>query len=292
MKRWWVFARERFDPLSHLVMIGLFVMAHLRVSGSALPPQQIGLIGAGVLAFFFKLRLYDELKDFELDCQINPTRPLARGLLQQTEVRAGILFCILLELACFGAAGWNGLCAISWAIGYSLLMYNEFFIRERIRDLLTTYALSHTIVCSLLSLAVLCAASGALPWELPADLLRFSLACWFIFNVFEFGRKTFAESEERKDVDSYSKVWGRPGAVLLLLSMTVAADYLLLSMARLGGALLWGAQSAVSGLLLLAGGWYVARNSASSAKLYRGASSAFIILTLVAVVSATYWPAV
>ena len=169
-------------------------------------------------------------------------------------------------------------------------MYNEFFIRERIRDLLTTYAVSHTVVCALLSGAVLCAATGELPWELAPDLLRFSLSCWIIFNVFEFGRKTFASSEERENVDSYSKVWGRAGAVLLLLAMVVAADYLLLSMERLQGALLWGVQSAVSGLIALVGGWYVLRDSALSARAYRGASSVFIIITLVAVVGATFWP--
>jgi 4-hydroxybenzoate polyprenyltransferase len=278
MQRWWVFIKERFDPLSHAAMIGCFLLVHLTLAGVHLALWQILLLALGTTAFFFKLRLYDELKDYELDCQINPSRPLARGVLSRETVRLAIMIAILVELGAFGAFGWPGFCAIVFTIGYSLLMYNEFFISERIRPLLTTYAMSHTIVSSLISLALFSATTTTLPWQLPHELLRFSLACWFIFNIFEFGRKTFASAEERPQVDSYSQVWGRSGAVLLVMAMAAAAAFCLLGIDRIQGMMITLGLALVSGAIFLAGLIYILANTVGSAKLYRGVALSYIVL--------------
>ena len=106
---WWQFIRERFDPVSHLLMIGLFFVAHLVLARSVyLEPLNRGSLFAlfvGTLAFFFKLRLYDEIKDFQVDKKFNPTRPLARGLLNHRDLYWAIALCIVIELVAFGLQG-------------------------------------------------------------------------------------------------------------------------------------------------------------------------------------------
>ena len=49
------------------------------------------------------------------------------------------------------------------------------------------------------------------------------LMYWCIFNLFEFARKTFAPSEERQGVESYSSLFGIAGAVILSISQALVA---------------------------------------------------------------------
>lgn len=287
--RWWQFTRERFDPISHLIMITLFVATHILVatalsSSNATLKAGVPLVCAlwlGSVCFFFKLRLYDEIKDYELDCVINPTRPLARGLLQHSDLYRGIALCILLELVCFGFAGLPGVVGITFTILYSLMMYKEFFIPKLIRPHLTTYAVSHTIVSSFLSLTLLAALTSQLPWLLNSKLLYFALNSWFLFNVFEFGRKTFLSAEERDGVESYSKIFGRTGAALLTLSMATGSTFCLFSSL---GSLNETETSSLRGLLLMTdlgvlvlGLLYAFKNQRPYGKLFRSLSSFYIV---------------
>ncbi|MCA9524000.1 MAG: hypothetical protein KC609_23685 [Myxococcales bacterium] len=276
--RWLQFAKERFDPLSHLLMIGLFfwvhqILAQRLARGDA---WRSGLLLVGTLAFFFKLRLYDEIKDFETDSALNPSRPLVRGLLAHRDLHRGIVGCIAIELVTFGLSGSAALLSIVWAIGYSLLMYREFFIGRWIRPHLTTYAVSHTVVSVWLSLALFVALTARPVWELPRGLLLFSLGNWCLFNIFEFGRKTFTSAEEREGVESYSKIFGRTGAVLLLLVMGAASSYLLSGLDEATSGRLFWAIGGVLGAIAITGSLYAIRDCAGG--IYRAASSLYIVL--------------
>lgn len=284
IEKWWTFTRERFDPLSHLLMILVFVEAHrvLVREGTALDVQNwaLALLFAGTTLFFFKLRLYDEIKDYELDCVINPTRPLARGLVTHRDLYFGIVFCILAELALFAVIGAGAAVAVAVPILYSLLMYKEFFIRERIRPHLTTYAVSHTVVSGLFSLALIAALTGKPVWDLGRLGYLFALNSWCLFNVFEFGRKTFATDEEREGVASYSNIFGRYGAVALVLLQSGVSALCLVALNlgnSAGGVLLW-LLGAANLVLLLTGGAYAILNRSRYGKLYRAYSSVYIIV--------------
>ena len=289
--RFWIFARERFDPPSHLVMIGLFLVGHVAiqaaVSGAdgalahlaALPPLAALLLGT--VAFFFKLRLYDEIKDYEVDCEHNPGRPLARGLVSHRDLHVGIVVCIGIELACFGLASVRSLPAAAVAVGYSLLMYREFFIGRHIRPHLTTYAVSHTVVTVLLSLTISSGLGAKLAWGLGRPALFFALNNWCLFNIFEFGRKTFSSAEEREGVESYSKIFGRYGAVVLVLSQAALSSLSLHLMALPSATGLVFYTAGLGGLLLVVGLTYATSDRAGPAKLYRVMSSVHIVLVYV-----------
>jgi 4-hydroxybenzoate polyprenyltransferase len=282
-QKWWQFTRERFDPVSHLVMILLFVIAHHMLFPGGASPAAMVLIFLGTVAFFYKLRLYDEIKDYELDLQINPTRPLARGLVRHKDLYLGIIACIGIELALFGSQGKAAISAITCAILYSLLMYKEFFIREKIRPHLTTYAVSHTVVSGMLSVALISAMSQKYPWELDQTAYLFALNSWCLFNVFEFGRKTFTSAEERTGVESYSKIFGRFGAVALVLSMAGASAYCL---ARIESATLIKPFILTCCLILLViGTAYAQLNRAPFGKVYRAFSSIYIVLIYLGIIS-------
>lgn len=197
----------------------------------------------GVITFYFKLRLYDEVKDYVLDRVINKSRPLPRGLLNHKDMYQAMFVCIVIELTCFSIMGIESFYTITIAILYSLLMYKEFFIAEKIRPYLTTYALVHTIVTTLLSFAIFSFLTKSTLLEIiqNPNFFSFAIANWLLFNIFEFGRKTFASSEERQSVDTYSSLFGGTGAATLVASQAVVTYYLA---TRLSGVndvvLLWG----------------------------------------------------
>jgi len=275
--RWATFIRERFPLSTHLPMIALFTAMHAVLAPSA-DLVRTAVLGGILLLFFFRMRLFDEIKDADTDFVLHPERPVPRGLLTVKQIKHAIALCYVLEiLLCLA---FPRLLPFLWiAQGYSLLMYREFFIGGWLRPHLTTYAVTHTVVVVFLSLFSFCMAGGILPWELPLRAFGVALGCWGVFNVFEFGRKTFAAAEERPGVASYSKVWTRGGAFVLNLSQV------LISLFALGWAvpfapLQWGIAAGITALFAGCGAAYLVRNTARAAKIYRGVSGLSIMLVL------------
>lgn len=236
-KAWLTFLWERFPPITHIPFTILFLVAHYslsnRIANTSFSLNNILNLRITALLlvtfiFFFMLRLYDEIKDFEIDKIIHPDRPLIRKLLSHTDLHNAIAVCILLEVVIFSFFGITTLTTIGIAIIYSLLMFKEFFIKDWIRKHLTLYAIIHTFISCLFSLTLFSAFTLHSVWNLSPRIYLFVLANWFLFNIYEFGRKTFAASEERRKVDSYTKVFGRFGAVMLVFSMMILTSIMLM----------------------------------------------------------------
>ena len=282
--RWWQFTKERFEPLSHITMIIVFLLVHLLMAQEIFHVklnifQQL-LLFMATLAFYFKLRLYDEVKDYSLDVIINKHRPLPRGLLQHQDMFLGMIICIVIELGLFSIQGLESLMSIMITIAYSLLMYKEFFIKNLIRPHLTTYAIMHTVVTSFLSLAIFSYFSDFSFYKIlmTPDCLKFAIANWSLFNIFEFGRKTFAPSEERTNVDSYSSLFGKSGAVALVMSQVIIAHVMILNISFLHNAFLHWTHGFLFLFLILITLQYLNCDKIENAKRFRLISSVYIII--------------
>ena len=284
MKNWIIFIKERFEPSSHSIMIVVFLAVHILITKKLnllyVENWQLVPLTFGVTFFYFKLRLYDEIKDYELDVVINKHRPLPRGLLNHRNMYNGIILCILVELITFLVSGINAFFAIIFTISYSLLMYKEFFIREKIRPHLTTYAIMHTIVTSFLSLSIFSFLTKQSLTEVIQNkyFLAFSFVNWLLFNIFEFGRKTFSSEEERDNVDTYSSLFGRKGAALLVISQRLMSIMIILSLDIFQNPKVVIAFGILLLILLISSFKYVIDDSKSSAKVFRLMSSIYIII--------------
>jgi 4-hydroxybenzoate polyprenyltransferase len=195
----------------------------------------------------------------------------------------GIILCIILELLFFLFCSVNGFLLALTAVLYSLLMFKEFFIPQHIRPYLTTYAVSHTVVTVLLSLTMFAALSGVNITQLPSDAFKYALVTWFLFNIFEFGRKTFLLSEEREDVPSYSNIFGKHGAFFLVLSQAFLAYLLTVSMNCFVGRFIPIFMTLIMVPLIFLGVLFVVKTDGPWGKLYRHFSSVYIILFYVGV---------
>lgn len=299
ISRWWQFLRERHEPFSITLMVGVFFSAVALVAyqpGVHEPPCWTRLITgfAVVWLIFLHMRLFDEVKDYDFDKEHNPERPLARGLISVGEFSAMTLVCIILELTISGAMRWPMFPALVMVLCFTLLMRMEFFVGDWMRPKLELYATTHTFSAAMISLlihTIVCFSDAA-----AADraTLVYALGNWFVFNVFEFGRKTFATAEERDGVDSYSARLKPSGAVILLLVNVVLAyiTFYYVATTKFAAAASWHMLMPAAGVSLLvavAGIVYATRPAIANARLYRGTVTFYLLGYPASIAGAIYW---
>ncbi len=284
--RWLTLTKERFSPLSYFPMIVAFCFANAIYATKAFGFEfrSAEAVAIGILliiSFFFRMRLFDEIKDYDTDLRVNPTRPLARGVLSVSQVKHGLLFFILFELVgswCFGA---NAFVIHFVALFYSFMMFEEFFVGDWLRPHLTTYAVLHTVVSVGLGLSSAALLTNSEFFNVPLSALVFFISNWCFFNLFEFARKTFAQDEERETVESYSKIFTLPGAVAL--SFSQAAIGVVICVTQMS--FLSDVSKSVLWLLLIAYAlvcaFFVVKKNAQAARLFRNLSGLYLLLQYV-----------
>lgn len=315
LKRWAVFISERFEPVSHTFMIASFfganaIMALIINNSTAVcsSPQSLcchlRILGGFFLVWliFFHMRLFDDIKDYETDKLVNKERPLPRGVLTTLEFGAGILSVVILEVVLAASLGIKVFSTYAVVFAFTLVMRQEFFIGDWLRPKMELYAITHTFSACLMGCLIFSAVTdnfiNAMPWQ----YLAIAIGNWFVFNVFEFGRKTFAKNEEREGVDSYSMRLSPGGAVILLgINVFMAFSMLYLCCVNLSwpaghvqqpGIGIFGnmlvSAAVISFVVAISGMLYSFNPSKFYAKFYRGAVSAYLVLYHVAILITGY----
>jgi len=271
--RWMIFIWERFNPPSHFVMIILFTMGTATLADIT---DSSRIVFGAILAtiFFLRLRLFDEIKDYETDIAINPTRPLPRGLLTIFDLKIALIALLVCEAVLVTTYLPSALATWGIAATWSLLMYKEFFIPNLIRPYLTTYATSHTLVTLPLTLALITGMSG--DTRIDNSEVWAAIGAWLVFNIFELGRKTFQPMEERENVESYSLVWGRFGAIALVLAHAALVAFAFITASN--NQHMPQTMYACVGFLVICALLYLIKVEKWSGQLWRVASSVYIIL--------------
>lgn len=283
--RWFAFSQERFPLFRHIILIIFYFSANalvaLRSSGLSPHLSIKGILPAFiVLCIFLHLRIFDEIKDYKHDLIVHKNRPLARGLIRVSEAKAMAFGLIILELVLSLFINSAAFVAAGCTLIYSLIMYKEFFIGDWLRPKMATYALAHTLVSCWLSLFVYSAVTGQSFWTITPVYSMFVLVSWMIFNVFEFGRKTFGKEEEQELVESYSKRLGPARAASNVVVMAVIAVLIALRLGRYFslGMVYFVSMALLLAIIIISSIHYGYSNSRSSATFFRGACSAFILL--------------
>ncbi|HUH05617.1 MAG TPA: UbiA family prenyltransferase [Kofleriaceae bacterium] len=216
--------------LSVATALGAYATAQAEIIRAGNAPLIIdGTALAGCLMIFlflFHLRVFDEHKDYQLDAETRPDRPVQRGVitLGQLKVLGAIAAAGQIALALAAGPKLAALYAIPMA--YSLLMYVEFFARDWLAARIGWYAISHTVVMCLLALVLgVRYADGA--FGVPPALWGFVALNLTSFLSVDVLRKIWAPPTEVDGLDSYSKRYGIPracslGAALIVASAAIA----------------------------------------------------------------------
>jgi 4-hydroxybenzoate polyprenyltransferase len=251
LARLWIYQAERFPLGKTAVLCAVFAGASVSVSAhlAARPaPALTAYLAAFVitLAFFFQLRVLDEIKDKEDDARFRPERPIPRGLVRlETIVMLGVGSAVLAALAALAVdVRVIGLLALAW--GWMTLMSFEFFVPRWLKARPFAYLVSHMLVMPLIDLVI----TGAewTPHGAPVPALSLFLFLSFANGcVLEIGRKLWAPESEREGVETYSRVLGPArGAVLWLVCLAAAVGLLLAVGAATGAPVLTGLLGAVA----------------------------------------------
>jgi 4-hydroxybenzoate polyprenyltransferase len=240
-RRFYAWIAERFPLANGLLFFLVYAAALLggrRAAGLAPALHLSDLAGfAAAWAFFLMLRVFDEHKDYALDCRLHPERVLQRGLvtLGQLKLVGGLAMALQLGVS-LAIDGGVGPVTLRWLVvfAYSLLMLREFFVGHWLSRRLVLYAVSHMVVTPLAVLWM--AQMGARGARLDRGAYGYAALSFVLGFCFEIARKMKAPDEERAGVDTYSSLFGAAATVRAIALLWTLAAALVALVLRLDGA--------------------------------------------------------
>ena len=190
-----------------------------------------------VFMFFFQLRITDEFKDYEEDLKYRAYRPVQRGIISlKTLGKTGIVT-VIIQIMLAHVIDPEIIYFMIFVWIYMFLMAKEFFIKKWLTKRILIYALSHVVIMVFITLVIVEATQYIVPKNIfDVFILQryrhnidFALIPLFALNylngiVLEIGRKTRRTDEEEYGVQTYSKLWGRKKAVVVL-SLLFVIEY-------------------------------------------------------------------
>lgn len=203
-----IFFRERFPvPVLLLLSFGL-ALAGLSFGHNPLQASQVLLSAALCFLFLSTLRLMDEIKDYEKDKIVHPTRPLPRGLIGLPEFKRvmlmslGLMFVLAVGVAALGNEKSAGF--FIFATVYLWLMYKEFYVGQALQKAPVIYAITHQIV--LLPLVAACVFFANPETNYLDGLLKPALMIMGGFFTYEICRKLDPNAHPMQQ--TYRQVYG------------------------------------------------------------------------------------
>ena len=192
-----------------------------------------------IFMFFFQLRITDEFKDYEEDLKYRAYRPVQRGVVTlKTLGKIGIAT-VTIQIILAHVIDPEIIYFMIFVWIYMFLMAKEFFIKKWLTKRILIYALSHVVIMVFITLVIV----EATQYIVPKNIFDVFILQWYRHNidfaliplfalnylngiVLEIGRKTRRADEEEHGVQTYSKLWGRKKAVVIL-SLLFVIEYLL-----------------------------------------------------------------
>ncbi len=222
---------ERF-PLSNAPFFFLLFIVSYAVAAAAekKPVFFSWNIIAGCLiswSCFLLLRIFDEHKDYLIDCTYHPGRVLQRGLITLRHLKIAGIACIVLQLVISMAADkGSDSPALAWGVMFIwiCLMGKEFFLGSWLNQYLTLYAMSHMLVMPLI---IWWLANVAVPGVVLSAPVKILMLLSFIAGfIFEITRKYKGPDEERENIPTYSSLYGIK-TVFVILALLISVMLLI-----------------------------------------------------------------
>ncbi len=233
IKRLIQYQKERFPVLQYILLIFFFYYGFYGISkhfkGSKLTFTMESVIGAiTVLLIFFQLRLFDEIKDNEIDSKYMPERAVPRGLISLKEIMIMLIVVTIMMFLLNLFFGLSNLIVFTLMELYIFLMGKEFFMSEQLKKNRLIYASLHMVAMSWIGFYVIQQAVGVSSLRLQHILLI--IISYITGFTMEIARKTEAPQNEREGVDTYSKLVGYKVSVFLVITLSVVSVLILLWM--------------------------------------------------------------
>ena len=195
-----------------------------------------------IFMFFLQLRITDEFKDYEEDLKYRAYRPVQRGVITLKALGKIGIATVIIQIILAYIIDFKIIYFMIIVWFYMFLMAKEFFIKEWLTKRILIYALSHVVIMIFITLVIVNATQYIVLGE-AENIFKFvalqryrhnidiALIPLFTLNylngiVLEIGRKTRRADEEEHGVQTYSKLWGKKKAAVIL-SLLFAVEYFL-----------------------------------------------------------------
>lgn len=185
-------------------------------------PELISYIVAFITCFLFflQLRIADEFKDYEEDCQYRSYRPVPQGIITLKELKKVFIVSSIIQLAAaaFLDIKLAGILLIVWI--YLACMSKEFGIKSWLKAHPITYMWSHMLIMPMVDFYA--TATDWILFESPPYAIYWFVALSFFNGInLEIGRKIRSPKDEETGVETYSVLWGAKRACIAWLSMVL-----------------------------------------------------------------------
>jgi 4-hydroxybenzoate polyprenyltransferase len=214
------FPLQQFIPLSLIFGINASLFAQLFLPGSY-QILSVLLTSSALFLFLFRLRLFDEFKDYEHDKKHYSSRPVSRGLISLGELRLIILVSLFFELILSLSLGLAPFTVFIIALSYSLLLFKEFFVRDWLRNHFTIYIVVHEVLAIPLFFYLYAMNQREFAFIFNENFWIHSILLALSFFILEVGRKIRPAKLEIASKDTYTAQYGIGGASKLLTGLTV-----------------------------------------------------------------------
>ena len=182
------------------------------------------LIGATIFLFFLRLRLFDEIKDFAYDSLYHPERPVQQGVVPISVIKRLAILVLLVEICLQALVPAAAVLAYLIVLGYSLLMFKEFFMDQFLSRHLALKLFLHQMI--FVTLTVYAASVAQAHFFVPPFGRRLLLFPTLLVPtlLFELGRKL----EHRRDAqgartdDTYAYRWGTTRTFIIIMVAVLA----------------------------------------------------------------------
>ena len=195
-----------------------------------------------IFMFFLQLRITDEFKDYEEDLKYRAYRPVQRGVVTLKALGKIGIATVIIQIILAYVIDFKIIYFMIIVWFYMFLMAKEFFIKEWLTKRILIYALSHVVIMIFITLVIVNATQYIVLGE-AENIFKFVALQWYRHNidialiplftlnylngiVLEIGRKTRRADEEEHGVQTYSKLWGKKKAAVIL-SLLFAVEYFL-----------------------------------------------------------------
>lgn len=194
----------------------VFSMVHLHDADHSFGIREVGGILV-VISFFFRLRVFDEIKDYQIDSINHPNRVLQSGKINLKTLIVLTTIGFVAEVAWSYWMGSSALIAYAVAFTFSLLMRYEFFVGDWLKKRLVVYAISHMLIMPLIIGWIWFSYEDDVSFLLLL-LIGLSLLAGFSFEI---ARKIHDSVSEVETIDSYSRTLGLKNAIFLILALVL-----------------------------------------------------------------------
>lgn len=224
LKNTLIYIRERFPLVPAVFFSILFGFSGIVFANDhALNITKICIASGMIFLFLLRIRLWDDIKDFHYDSLHHCARPVQKGVLSLQTIQTASLFVLCTELIIQLLLPTSVAAIFLIIVIYSLLMYNNFFIKNLEDKSFLLWLLSHQMIFFLYIYYIFSIGESQLLHINDTKILWMMISLFLPPLIYEIGRKVKHRTSHdgSHTNDTYIYRWGETRSYAFLFFILI-----------------------------------------------------------------------